>query len=221
MQVSSAHPGELTANRLLLEQFRRGEADALRAVFRHYAPVVARSVRRGVRVVAAGEPLAFRGIHEEHEVERVVLDTFSRAFQQAPRENYDGITPYEAYLCRIARNLLITEARARKGAPALTDSGNVPDLLSLEPGPEEQLATTALRTDIASFVAARPELERRVYEARFSRGETQQDAARRLGLNRITVRRTETRLKEAVYRFLLRQGWVGVRKPSQEERSLP
>lgn len=213
--------GDLTADRALLDAFRAGEPDALKSVFRHYAPHVARSVRRGVRLVSGDRTLAFRGITEDHEVERVVLDTFSRAFQASARQRFDGTTPYEAYLCRVARNLLISEARSARHAPLLTDSGELPDLQSLEPDPEQEAGTKALRAEVAGFVAGRPDLERRVFEARFERGDTQQEAALRLGINRITIRRAEARLKDAVYRFLLRRGWAGARRDGGEEQETP
>ncbi len=107
----------LTGDRRLLEGFRAGEDAAPREVFRHYAPLVARSVRRGVRITKGRETMSFRGPSEELEVERVVQETFSRAFSDAARSRYDGVTPYAAYLCRVARNFMITEAQVARRTP--------------------------------------------------------------------------------------------------------
>jgi RNA polymerase sigma-70 factor (ECF subfamily) len=194
----------LAGNRRLLEGFRAGEDAALREVLRHYGPVVARSVRRGVRIIKGKETMSFRGPSEEMDVERVVQETFSRAFSDGARQRYDGITPYAAYLCRVARNLMISEAQVAKRTPQPTDSGDLPELDSLTPSPEEQVQHTELAGLVARFLSERPDEEKQLYEARFRHGETQEGAAQRLGLHRITVRRTEARLKTAFVRFLLR-----------------
>lgn len=141
-------------------------------------------------------------------MERLVQETFSRAFSPTARHNYDGVTPFEAYVCRIARNVMITEANVARRTPQLTDDGILPDIAALGPSPEEEVAQAELKKMVAEFLAARPQEEQRVYDARFIHGDSQEAAAERLGVHRITVRRTETRLKAAFARFLVRRGWV-------------
>jgi RNA polymerase sigma factor (sigma-70 family) len=150
----------------------------------------------------------FRGPSVELEVERIVLEAFSRAFTDASRLTYDGIKPYSAYLFRIARNVMITEATAAHRAPKVTEDGNVPELESLAPTPAEVAEREEMVRLVRDFLHARPEDERSLYEARFRQGDSQAAAARRLGLSRITIRRTESRLKQAFVRFLMRQGLV-------------
>jgi len=151
------------------------------------------------------EHFQFNGPSTELEVERLVQDVFSRAFSAAARAAYDGITPYEAYLCRIARNLMITEGRRAATTPQPTLSGELPDLETLEDSPEELVQRRELQTLVEEFLGTRPEDEQKVYDARFRQGETQEHAAVRLGTARITVRRVEARLKSAFVRFLIRR----------------
>ncbi len=195
----------LSGDRALLEAFREGNPDALKAVLRHYAPVVAQSVRRGVRLMRGSEVFQFKGPSSELEVERLVEETFSRAFGDNARRSYDGVTPFAAYVCRIARNVMITEAQVAKRTPQPTLDGELPDLVSLTPSPEEAAQHTQLQELVAAFLAERPDGERTIYDARFKRGESQLEAAARLGWNRISVRRTEEKLKQAFLRFLWRR----------------
>lgn len=149
-----------------------------------------------------GQTFVFAGPSQELEVERLVHETFSRAFAHRARMAYDGITPYAGYLCRVARNFMITEARAAKHAPMLTHSGELPDLESLQPSPEETAQTEQLVTLAREFLTTRPEDERQVFDARFRHSESQEMAARRLGVSRMVVRRAEARLKAAFVAFL-------------------
>lgn len=199
----------LSQDRRLLMAFRAGEDAALRDVFRHYAPRVAKSIRRGVKVLKGRELFRFRGPSEEMEVERLVQETFSRAFSANARQSYDGITPFEAYVCRIARNVMITEAQQARRTPQPTEDGEVPDLAALTPTPEELVSREELRRLVAEFLEGRPDDEKQVFDARFRHGDSQEAAASRLQVNRITVRRTEARLKAAFVRFMLRRRAVG------------
>lgn len=151
------------------------------------------------------EVFHFKGPSSELEVERLVEETFSRAFGDNARRAYDGVTPFAAYLCRIARNVMITEAQVAKRTPQPTLEGQLPDLVSLAPSPEEVAQHSELQALVAQFLTERTEQERTVYDARFQRGESQLEAAARLGWNRITVRRTEEKLKAAFLRFLWRR----------------
>lgn len=208
-------PDLLSGDRKLLQAFREGEHTALKQVFAHYAPMVARSVRRGVRIFRGQEMLSFRGLSEEMDVERVVQETFSRAFNEQARLRYDGITPYAAYLCRVARNFMITEAQVAKRTPQPTETGDLPELDTLTPTPEELVQNAELQTLVARFLEDRPEEEQLLYAARFKHGDTQEGAAARLGLARITVRRTEARLKTAFVRFLLRHRLISAQQAAQ------
>ena len=127
-----------------------------------------------------------------------------RAFSDGARSRYDGVTPYAAYLCRVARNLMITEAQVARRTPQPTESGELPEIDTLEATPEEQVQQSQLESLVARFLGERPDEERRIYDARFRQGDTQEGAAARLGIHRITVRRTEAKLKAAFVRFLLR-----------------
>jgi RNA polymerase sigma-70 factor (ECF subfamily) len=205
----------LSTDRVLLGRFRSGEPDALGQVFRHYAPGLASSIRRGVRILKGKESVVFPGPSNELEVRRLVQETFSRAFTPAARLSYDGITPFRAYLARIARNHMINEAKARRRAEVLTEDGELPDLESPAPDASEQAEQAEFKEAVGVFMATRPDVEKQVYQARYGQGLSQEAAASTLGLARITVRRAESRLKAAFLAYVEMLGLGLNRGPGQ------
>ncbi|MBI5494853.1 MAG: hypothetical protein HY904_07470 [Deltaproteobacteria bacterium] len=100
-----------------------------------------------------------------------------------------GFAQFEHFVLRVAGNVSLAREPDVKGTPRAP---------AFPAGAE-------LRALVAAFLKARPEDERRVYDARYEQGDTQTQAAARLHLNRITVRRVEARLKTAFVRFLLQR----------------
>lgn len=94
-----------------------------------------------------------------------------------PPEPIRGATPFEFYLRSVAAILRVTDAAS----------------------------LGALGPLLADFLRQRPDVEQRVFDARFRLADTQDSAAARLGMHRITVRRIEDRLKAGFQRYLLRR----------------
>lgn len=195
----------LNQDRDLLQRFRDGQEDAVRQVFRHYAPGVARSIRQGVRVMRGTQMFTFRGPAEEVEVQRLVQETFSRAFSPRARLAYDGVGPFAGYLRRIARNLMVDEAR-RAPVGMLTATGELPEEVSADSNALQLAEDLELTRAVRTFVEQQPAVVQSIFQARFAEHLSQQDAASRLGLARITVRRAETRLKTGLLEFLAAMG---------------
>jgi RNA polymerase sigma-70 factor, ECF subfamily len=188
----------LPSDRDMLARFRAGERKALEAVYRHYAPQLSAMVFRGLpthggRVRCTGP----------FEVGAVVQETFARALQERARLAYDGLTPYLSYLSAIARNHLLNERRVREepadaqaidSAAGLAANGEAA-LSSAPKGPDEQVEATELSRLIEAFLSAKSALERDIFHARFVERLTQDEAAAKVGLSRIQVRRAEAHLR--------------------------
>ena len=188
----------LPSDRELLARFRAGDRKALEAVYRHYAPQLSAMVFKGLptqggRVRATGP----------FEVGAVVQETFARALQERARLAYDGLTPYISYLSAIARNHLLNERRVREEPAdavalesALGSAANGASVLASAPSrPDEVAEANELKNLIEGFLSARTQLERNIFQARFVERLTQDDAAERVGLSRIQVRRAEAHLR--------------------------
>src|SRR5262249_32137280 len=98
-------------DRRLLVAFRAGDRDALELVYSHYVRPLASFLQGGFAFRSKGEPRHFRGIRSAYELDNASQEVFARAFTPQARTAYDGIRPYFNYLCAIAKNYVIDEAR--------------------------------------------------------------------------------------------------------------
>ena len=180
----------LEEDRALLTAFREGRRDALLEVYRTY-------VRKVVAVLAS----AARDRRGTLELEGEVQEVFTRAFEPAARASYDGLRPYEGFLVGIAHHVLHERARSGRPVPG--------DLSEKEPRAlEGELEHREVARLLAAFLeAAGPELAG-LYELRFDEGLSQDEAASRLGVTRIQLRRRERRLKAELLAFLQRNGYL-------------
>ena len=192
----------LEEDRALLIAFREGREDALMEVYRAYGQRVARYLHGGIPG-ESGRPLRLASAFE---LENGVQEVFVRAFEPGARASYDGLRPYEGYLVGIARNLLHERAREREipTAEPKVDS---------EPSPsgrtqEAQLEDREVARLLTEFLASRAPEERALYEVRFERGQSQEEAAASLGMTRIQVRRREKRLKLELLLFMQARGYL-------------
>lgn len=191
----------------LLARFRAGERRALEEVFRSHSVVLVRRLR-----AAAWRGKGFDRLRSELELENTVLEVFARAFEPRARGVYDGIRPFEHFLMGIARNVLLEEARNREqpsgGAQEL--ERQVEAALSGEPPPdvEQQLVDGELEALLAQFRSGLAEEEARIYELRFVDELAQEDAAEKLRLSRIQLRRRELALKKRLLEFLKARGYL-------------
>ncbi|MBF5042334.1 sigma-70 family RNA polymerase sigma factor [Aggregicoccus sp. 17bor-14] len=187
----------------LLERFRAGEQPALEEVFRTHAEPLARSLRS-----AAFQGRGFERLRAPSELENMVLEVFSRAFEPRARSAYDGERPYGAYLMGIARIVMLERSRERELAVGLSPeeeaSGGAPPEGDLAQAVEDREVEGLLR----EFLEGRPSEEQRLYALRFVEELPQERAAESLGLTRIQVRRREFALKRELLHFLQRRGYL-------------
>ncbi len=186
-------PSPLTVflqNRNLLDAFRRGDRETLAAVYHEYVDGVAKLVARGIR--------------ERDRQHDLVQEVFLRAFSEAARRSYDGISPYRPFLLRIARNLMIDEAR--KAGRAVEPL----EVLDEDPGtngapdssPEDDLEWRTLREATVAYCATLSETLQRFVKLRFEDESSQRDIAEALQVTRRKVRTWEKEVHDGLRRHL-------------------
>jgi RNA polymerase sigma factor (sigma-70 family) len=211
----SREPG-LEDDRALLTAFREGHTDALRTVYRTYAQRIARYLHGG-----AGGEAGFR-MASAFDLENGVQEVFARAFEPGARASYDGLRPYEGYLVGIARNVLHERLRDREVPTAEPRVDPAPGA-----GPqaaEAQMEDREVARLLAEFLATSATPDRSLYDLRFEQGLSQDEAAQRLGITRIQLRRRERQLKLDLLSFMKARGYLtgvraagwgfGIEKPS-------
>jgi RNA polymerase sigma factor (sigma-70 family) len=176
----------------LLEGFRAGKRDALERVYWLHVETVETLVRRGLCRV---------GRFSAADLADVVQEVFEKAFGKKARAAYDGEREYGPFLRQLARHTLYDWLR-RRNKEIVRDLD--PDALIAEaepgrdPGPypaELVLVTEAFVEGLAPDLKA-------VHERRFQAAESQEHAARVLGISRQNLRTLERRLLDGLRRAL-------------------
>lgn len=232
----------LSEDRDRLAAFRRGDRRTLEAVYRHYCPAVADFLRRGFDFQTGGRDCRFTGVRDPYEVDELLQDVFLRAFRDAARMGYGGVSPYGAYLRVIARNAVVDRFRtglreAFRRVVFIEDLGPAPEgggqglgfddrLSSLvaaegahpgtrsgDPDPEETAERAQVVRLCQGFVDELPEGLRPLFIARFVDGLPQDEVARRLARTRWGVRADERRLRKRFLIFARRHGLVPAETP--------
>ena len=199
-------------NRELLDRFRRGDREALSAVYYRYVDEVATLVRRGFTIESSGHAYV-RGLDADGERE-LVQDTFAKAFAEKARHAYDGISPYRPYLLRITKNLMIDRYRAAQHATVELDANGVGDIDQLlaanaefSVGDEpEDLHWKQLRGATTEFVATLDDESRQLIALRFVEELSQDETALRLKCTRRRVRTVEDRVVAGLRKSLQKRG---------------
>lgn len=197
----------LPEDRSLLERFRAGDREAMTVVFHSYSDDVARYLCAGFSFDSGGRPLRFSGLRERFELHDVLAETFRRAFEERARLAYDGISPYEVYLKRIARNLVIDRLRSKR--PLADDDENaIARLAAGGPSPEQAAQKAECSRLVQRFVSSLSHDEQRLVALRFLENLAQEEVARRLGKTRRWVRTNESRLRRRLVIFLRGTGYL-------------
>jgi len=208
----------LLERRELLDGFRRGDKAALLEVYRHYAPIVSRFLTRGFTFDSQGQLCSFRGFRGGYEIEAALQEVFRRAFEEKARLAYNGFDPYQPYLLRIARNLVINDLKSkqpilfrfRQGGPVVLEPAQeeVEELAPVPPDAADRLEAEEVARLVASFRGTLDPREAGVFRARFEEGLASEKAALALSLTRSQVRTTEARLKERFLRHMQAAGYL-------------
>ena len=190
----------LETDRDLLDRFRRGDREALAAVYYHYVDEVAALARRGFTIESSGH-VYVRGVSGDGERE-IVQETFARAFTEKARLAYNGIDPYRPYLMRIAKNLLIDRFRAQAKQPVELDD-DTPIELGGEP---IDLDWDKRRAATVEYLATLDTEAREIVRLRFEEELSQDEVAERAGCSRRRVRTIEANAQKELRKWLSKRG---------------
>ena len=191
--------------RELLDAFRKGDRAALTEVYTAYAGEVARLLQRGCRL---GGGHSAPGVKDPQRHRDLVQETFLKAFTGPARLAYDGLRDYRPYVLRIARNLLVDEARTGGRLVPVEDPQG--DVEILDATPEEDLEWQRLRTATLAYCAGIAGPLRDFVRLRFEEDLSQRDVAERLAVTRRQVRTWEDEVRDGLRRHLQeceRRGW--------------
>lgn len=201
-------------NRALLDQFRRGDREALAAVYTRYVDEVATLARRGFTMESSGH-VYVRGTGRDGERE-LVQETFAKAFAVKARTAYDGLHPYRPYLLRITKNLMIdryrAEQRTARGVELDgTGIGDLEEILAanaefLQPEEPPDLHWKTLLGAAQEYVATLDAESRQLVTLRFEEELSQDDVAARMACSRRRVRTIEGRVQHSLRSWLKQRG---------------
>ncbi|MCB9637672.1 MAG: sigma-70 family RNA polymerase sigma factor [Myxococcales bacterium] len=201
---------KLSQDRELFQGFQQGDAQALATVYLHYAPKLYEFLSRGFTFSSQDRWFRVPPLLDPCEQESYVQETFTRAFSPQARQNYDPTRAYLPYLQRICRNLLIEDRRKQQShrVEELETLGPSEEIEANEPPIEEQFEETEMRKQIESFLQACDPREALVFRALYEEGDSQMQAAQRLGLSRMQVRTSLQRLRSALLDFFEQSGYL-------------
>jgi RNA polymerase sigma-70 factor, ECF subfamily len=212
----------LVEDRKLLERFRRGEKDALETVYRAYAPRLAAFLRGGFSFNSGGRRLSYRGTRSAFDLEDRMHDVFCRAFSERARLAYDGLTPYEAYIITIARNVVIDEFRKKENElvelgieeerePMRGEGGDATEPLLgsvvLSGDPARDAEAAELVSLVNEFKGSLGEREREVFKLRFEEEREHKDIGEATGLSASKIKTSEQRIRALFFDFMRERGY--------------
>jgi RNA polymerase sigma-70 factor, ECF subfamily len=210
------HKDIFSADRPLLDAFRKGDQATLEKIYRYYAPVIARFLRCGFTLKNQEKSVRFDGYHTDYEFENALQEVFTRAFSETARLSFDGLHPYFSYLCGIARNYVIDEYRKQSCSftqlfDFTSEDGNSASgeaLFEKTDNPEILYEENEVRQLLNRFKLFLTDKQQTLYKWRFEESYTQDQIAQKMGLTRVQIRRLEAKLKKDLLFFLKKQGYL-------------
>lgn len=169
---------------LLVARTRAGDRDAFRLLVERWQTMVF-----GLALRMTGN----RGLAED-----LAQETFLRAYQRIGE--FEGASRFSTWLYAIARNLVLDD-RKRKRVP-LADGGELPDLASGDPTPEDTARETQARTRLEVRLLALPVSQREAFILRHVEGLEYDEIAARCGTTVNNAKVRVHRAREALERMM-------------------
>lgn len=175
-----------------------------------------------VRVAQAGNPAAFGRLYERYfdkvygylafklgntsDAEDAAEQVFLKALESLGGYRWTG-TPFQAWLFRIAHNLVVDHLRRRARRPSapLDDALPVPDEHP-DADPETALARGLTRLELMDAMSQLTELQRQVIALKFAGERTNADVARLMGKSEGAVKALQHAGLASLNRYLTRKG---------------
>ncbi|MBH25227.1 MAG: hypothetical protein CMH57_12385 [Myxococcales bacterium] len=224
----------LMDDRSLLEAYRRGDPAALEAVYRHHVDHVELMLRKGFTFSSGGKTFRFMGFGSAMERQEVLQETFIRAFGEKARIGYSGLKPFKPYLLGITRNLVIDEFRRRQREMslfvaedggeglvldtvdgALLEQSPVGDWARHRPNPEQLAAQRQMDALMREFISEQDDETMRLIRTHFIEGNSQQQTAALLNMDRNMVRKQLRMLRLRLLRFMKSHGQIRSLDPDE------
>ena len=197
---------------VFLKKFRSGDEKVLRTVYNTYFNKVSSFLYRGFSFNSGGEACFFRGYNCNADIMDAIQKTFIKAFSDGARQDYDGMRPYINYLFTIAKNVVIDEYRKK----SLKNESETDERKLFVKNREEYEKSSADRSFLNSelselvkkFVSLLNEDEKGIVRVRFEERESQEKAAKTLGLSRMNVRTLERKVRKKALKFFEESGYL-------------
>lgn len=207
----------LVEDKVLLEGFRRGESEALREVYLHYAPALYRFLQEGFSFSSRGTWYRVSGITDRVEQENLVQETFARCLAEGPRRSYDGKRPFLPYLKMACQRVFLAEKRLLKWIDTSHTEEALQALPSKAPSVERAIESEEVQALLEQALTGLSAREQEVFRAIYEEGESQQQAATRLGLGRMQVRTSLKAIRKALLEVFKETGYLTqLQKPQRE-----
>ena len=202
----------LVQNPQLLAGYQSGKAQALHQVYLHYAPKLYSYLRKGFSFSSGNKMYRFAGLLDPVEQEALVQETFLRGFSETARKNYDGQRPFIHYLHRICRNILLQEQKKNQRYQLYESAEDIETAASLpekpKQGQQHLLEEQELQDMLKVFLEQCGERERQVFHALYTEGDSQSEAATRLGLGRMQIRTSQQKLRKGLMQHFKETGYL-------------
>ena len=204
---------KLRESQALLFAFRRGETNALEAVYDEYSEDLFVMLKEGFAIESAGKRYRFEGYREPWHLETAVQEIFSRAFSERARNAFDGTRPYKNYLFTIARNYVVDDFhKKRRQFVPIEDipeptADDADKHTGLSVNPERAATSRELQELVAFFIDSLSDFERQIFDYRFAQGHSVELSAQEAHVTEYRIKRTEKKIKKQFYVFMKKRGY--------------
>ncbi len=184
----------------LLDAFRKGRRDAMRAVFEAYEPLV--------RCIAVQGFDGFGGYRSAADVDDAVASVFAAAFEPGTRQRYDPATPYFSFLGGISRNTirgLLRKSGKEVPLPVDEHADHLAGPESWEPETLNELCERSVMAQRFHQHLADPFLQAVACET-LANGLSEQAAAEQLNVTRHQIRKALETIRKRIHSFLKKEG---------------
>lgn len=216
----------LAKNKRLLDAFKRGERDAMDAIYRHYLPGVTAFLRKGFTFRSGRGHYYFKGIQDPSDLKAAVQEVFRRAFEDRARESYNGVNSFTNWVLAIGRNMIINQFRNReiafseyvspgdpRGLLAVMDEEVTEEFSGVLYGQQTTrqdslVENVELKQLLERFMGELTEHDRQILLLRFAEGKGQEETAELLGSTRMKIRTAEAKLRSRLRAYLRHSGYL-------------
>lgn len=181
----------------MIPTYKDGDRSVLTSMFHEHRAAVTRLLELGCTMWGGRRVL---GCPDPEDRADLLQETFARAFSEGARARFDPARPFRPFVLRIAKNLLIDRARARRGKEWVPLA--VRDLPSEGGGLEERLDAVREARAARAYLALLRGEARQVAHAWLVLDASETETARSLQISRRRVRSLRAGIEHGLLRHL-------------------